>query len=123
MGILRGKRASIAVLLLAALTFTGLLAHGHQHDPLVRAHGHADLPSYSGGHHQPIPRAHIEGATRIERSSCDVCLHQQRQRGTESLAAALGDLAPDSTGVEIERSGSAAVGTFRIPASRAPPSA
>lgn len=120
---LRVNRAAVATLLIAALAFTGLSVHGHQHDPLVHAHGHSDLPTYSGGHHHPIPEAHIEDATRIESTSCIACLHQQRQSGPEALASGLGGLAPDASGIELERDGTAAAGTHRLPASRAPPSA
>ena len=123
MGVLRVKRASVAALLLAALVFTGFVAHGHDHDPMVGAHGHTDLPTYSGGHHQAIPTTHIEEATRIESSPCLACLHQQRQRGAESRAVALGGDGPDSSNLVLEGCGQAVAGTARLPASRAPPNA
>ena len=122
MGVFRVDRSVVAVLLLAALAFTGL-AHGHDHDSLVEAHGHADLPTYSGGHDHPISTTHIEGATRIESSSCFACLHQQRQRWAESPAVALGGVGPDSSSLELDGTGQAVAGTSRLPASRAPPGA
>lgn len=123
MGVLRVKRAVVATVLLAALAFTGLAAHGHDHDPMVGTHGHTDLPTYSGGHDQAIPTTHVEEATRIESSSCLACLHQQRQRGAESRAVALGGVGPGSSSLELEGCGPTGAGTSRLPASRAPPGA
>ena len=122
MGVLRVDRAAVATLLLAAWVFTGLVAHDHDHDAIV-GHGHTDLPTYSGGHHEPIPTTHIEEATRIESSPCLACLHQQRQRWAESPAVALGGVEPASSSLELEDGGQAVAGTSRLPASRAPPSA
>ena len=123
MSVLRLNRAAVAALLLAALAFTGLAAHGHDHDLIVGANGHTDLTIYSGRHHQPIPATHIEAATRIDSSTCLACLHQQRQRWAESPALALGGIGPDSSNLELEGCGQAVAGTARLPATRAPPRA
>ena len=123
MGAFRVNRAAVAALLLAAWVFTGLVAHGHDHDPMVEAHGHTDLPTYSGGHHEAIPTTHVEEATRIESSPCLACLQQQRQRGVECPAVALGGVEPSSSSLDLEGGGQAVAGTSRLPASRAPPRA
>ena len=123
MGVTRANWAAVAVLLLTALVVSGFVVHGHDHGPQVGTHGHHDLPTYSGGHDQPIPTTHVEEATRIESSPCLACLHQQRQRGAESRAAALGGIAPDGSSLELEGGAQALAGSSRLPASRAPPSA
>ena len=123
MSVLRIKSAAVAGVLLAVLAFTGLEAHGHDHDLVVGVHGHSDSPTYSGGHDQAIPTTHVEEATRIESPSCLACLQQQRQRAAESRPVALGGVEPSSSSLKLEGGGQAVAGTSRLPASRAPPSA
>lgn len=121
MGARRGNRATVTTLLLAALAFTGVVAHGH--DSLAATHGHRDLPTYSGGHDQAIPGTHMEEATRIESSPCLACLHQQRHRGVASQGLALGGAELNPSILELEDRGRSVTDTPRLPASRAPPGA
>ena len=123
MSVLRLKSATVAAVLLAALAFTGLVAHGHDHDLAVGANGYSDSPTYSGRHGQVIPTTHIEEATRIESSPCLACIQQQRQQGAGSRPVALGGVEPSSSSLDLEGGGQAVAGTSRLPASRAPPSA
>ena len=123
MGAPRVNRTALAALLLAASIFSGVLAHGHDHDPMVGAYGHGDLPNYSGGHHHAIPTTHVEEATRIESSPCPACLHGQRQRVAESSAVALDGIGPNGSSLELDAGGRAVAGSSRLPASRAPPRA
>ncbi|MEM7483225.1 MAG: hypothetical protein AAF481_18825 [Acidobacteriota bacterium] len=123
MGVLRLHRAALAALQLAALVFISLVPHGHDCEPLSEARGHTDLSAEPAGNQQAIAATHVEEATLFESSPCLACLHQQRQRGAESHAIALGGVGPDSSSVELEHGEPVVSGASRLPASRAPPRA
>ena len=123
MGILRGRPAAVAALLLAIFAFSGLAAESHRHDPLAPSVGHQDLPTFAAGHSQPDHTAHIEGATRIESPACVVCQLRQRQGADASLRPALGDFEPSSAAIATAPMRRPATVARGLAPARAPPRA
>ena len=122
MGALRNRTTAIAALLLATITFSGVLAQSHGHDSLDLSTAHGDLPAFSAGHEQPDHTVHIEGATRIEAASCVACL-QQRQRATAMPEPLIGDFEPGSSAIATATAWRPAAEARRLKPARAPPRA
>jgi hypothetical protein len=107
--------------LLATLALTSVAALGHEHGALTD--GHSELPTYEVGHGQPDRTLHIESATRVESSPCIACIHRQRQYAVESLAPGLDGITPSLAPIALEGDHHCVAGSYRLPASRAPPAA
>ncbi len=121
-GVLGDRPTVIAALLLAALAFAGV-ADGHRHDSLATPAGHEDLPTFSAGHEQPDHTVHIEGAARIEPTSCVGCRQRQRQRANGTPEPVLGGLEQGSSAIAAESARRLAAGARRLKVPRAPPRA
>ena len=119
----RSRPAATAVLLLATLASTSVVALGHEHGALAIGAGHSELPTFVAGHSEPDRTVHVESATRVESSPCIACLHRQRQYAAGSLSPSLDAFAPSLSTVAIEGEPTCVGGPYRLPASRAPPAA
>ena len=118
----RTRPAVATTLLLATLALTSLAALSHEHGGLTGS-GHSGLPTYAAGHEQLDRTLHIESATRIDSSPCIACIHRQRQNAVGGLAPSFDAFAPSLSPITVKVDRRPVAGSYRLPASRAPPTA